>query len=155
MGGSVIYEMWRLPDWVDQPLPCGAPASAMRCTSIERPIADPDKYVVAMVQYCRIAKERTGQPPDIVGVQNEGDQPEAVALGMVRLLRKRLDEAGLASVKIHMADANLAYEGADRARMLRKHPDVWKSIEISRQRTNTTSSPFLGIWTSTAPTCSI
>lgn len=124
MGGSVLYEMWRLPDWVDQPQPAGAPASSDR-------IADPEKYAAAMVHYCRIAKERTGRPPDIVGIQNEADQPEAVVLEMVRVLRKGLDEAGFSSVKIQMADASLIYEGAERARVLRAHPDVWKSIDIA------------------------
>jgi O-glycosyl hydrolase len=124
MGGSVIYEMWRLPDWVDQPRAPGVSVASERK-------ADPEKYARAMVNYCRIAKERTGRPPDIVGVQNEADQPEAVALEMVRVLRKRLDEAGFSSVQIHMADASLIYEGADRARTLRKHPDVWKTIDFA------------------------
>jgi O-glycosyl hydrolase len=124
MGGSVLYEMWRLPDWVDQPRTAGSSPATDR-------IADPEKYAAAMVNYCRIAKERTGRPPDIVGVQNEADQPDAVALEMVRLLRKRLNEAGFSSVKIQMADASLIYEGVDRARTLRAHPDVWKSIDIA------------------------
>lgn len=124
MGGSIIYEMWRLPAWVEQPRPAGAPTAG-------EGIAEPEKYAAAMVHYCRIALERTGRLPDIVGVQNEADQPEAVALEMVKLLRQRLDEAGFSTVKIHMADASFMYEGADRARVLRAHPDIWKSIDYA------------------------
>jgi O-glycosyl hydrolase len=123
MGGNVIYEMWDLPSWAAQHPTDGAPHG--------HAVADPEAWARAMVTYCRIAKERTGRPPEIVGVQNEVEEPPQVALEMVRVLRQRLDEAGFASVKIHMADASFLFLGTQRATALRDHPDVWKSIDYA------------------------
>jgi hypothetical protein len=122
LGGSVIYEMWDLPAWATEPGATGAGKHG---------VANPEAYARAMVTYCRIAKERTGRPPDIVGIQNEVTQPPQVALQMVKVLRQRLDEAGFASVKIHMADAPFMFQGTERARELRQHPDIWKSIDYA------------------------
>lgn len=119
LGGQVIYEMWALPSWAMQPGPDG------------KSEANPEAYARAMVQYCRIAKARTGRPPDIVGVQNEVTEPPQIALEMVRELRKQLDAAGFQSVKIHMADAPFMYQGVERAQALRQHPDIWKSIDYA------------------------
>lgn len=119
LGGQVIYEMWALPTWATQPGPDGHSE------------ANPLAYARAMVHYCQIAKARTGRPPDIVGVQNEVTEPPQIALEMVRELRKQLDEAGFQSVKIHMADAPFMYQGIERARALRQHPEVWKSIDYA------------------------
>lgn len=119
LGGEVIYEMWALPAWATQPGPGGHPE------------ANPKAYARAMVTYCRIAKARTGRPPDIVGVQNEVTEPPEIALEMVRELRRQLDAAGFQSVKIHMADAPFMYQGTERAIALREHPDVWKSIDYA------------------------
>ncbi len=124
MGGSVIYEMWDLPAWATQPQPKGAAPRRHR-------IADPEEYARAMVTYCRIAKERAGRPPAIVGVQNEVDEPEPVATEMVRSLRKHLDEAGFSSVKIHMADAPFTWQGVQRAEALKKQPGVWNDIDFA------------------------
>lgn len=119
LGGDVIYEMWALPAWATQPGLGGHPE------------ANPVAYAHAMVTYCRIAKARTGRPPDIVGVQNEVTEPPKIALAMVRELRKQLDAAGFQSVKIHMADAPFMYQGVQRALALRQHPDIWKSIDYA------------------------
>ena len=121
-GGSVIYEMWDLPPWATQP---------QGSTPRHHGIANPDAYARAMVTYCRIAQQRTGRPPAIVGIQNEVEEPPAVALEMVRVLRQRLDEAGFSSVKIHMADAPFTWQGVRRADELRKHPEIWKSIDYA------------------------
>jgi O-glycosyl hydrolase len=124
IGGSVIYEMWDLPAWATQPQPKGAPPH-------RHGIADPEAYARAMVTYCRIEKERTGRPPAIVGIQNEVDEPEPVFMEMVRLLRKRLDEAGFSSVKIHMADAPYTWQGVQRAEALKRQPEVWNDIDFA------------------------
>lgn len=121
MGGSVIYEMWDLPSW----------ATVKGTVPGHHGVADPDAYARAMVTYCRIAKEKTGKAPEIVGVQNEVEEPLAVALEMVRVLRKRLDEAGFSSVKIHMADAPFTWQGVKRAQQLRADPEVWRSIDYA------------------------
>jgi O-glycosyl hydrolase len=124
IGGSVIYEMWDLPAWATQKQPKD---TAPR----KHGIVNPEAYARAIVTYCRIEKERTGHPPAIVGVQNEVDQPEPVAEEMVRVLRKRLDEAGFSSVKIHMADAPFTWQGVQRAEAFKQHPDVWNDINFA------------------------
>ncbi len=124
MGGSVIYEMWDLPAWATRPQPDGAPPH-------RHGIADPEAYARAMVTYCRIEKERTGRPPAIVGIQNEVDEPEPVAMEMIRVLRKRLDEAGFSSVKIHMADAPYTWQGVQRAEALKRQPGIWNDIDFA------------------------
>lgn len=122
LGGFVTYEMWDLPPWAVVPGPG---------SSGQHGAANPEEYARAVVTYCRIAKERTGRPPAIVGIQNEVTEPPAIALAMVRVLRRRLDEAGFSSVKIQMADAPFLYQGTERALVLREHPAVWKSIDYT------------------------
>lgn len=122
LGGFVQYEMWDLPPWAVTPGP--GPSG-------QHGVANPLAYARAMVTYCRLAKEHTGRPPAIVGVQNEVNEPPQIALAMVRDLRKQLDAAGFTSVKIHMADAPFMFQGTERALALRKHPGVWKSINYA------------------------
>lgn len=122
MGGFVQYEMWDLPSWAVTP---------GRGPSGQHGAANPVVYARAMVTYCRIAKEKTGKPPAIVGVQNEVTEPPQIALEMVTELRKQLDAAGFTSVKIHMADAPFMYQGTQRALALRADADVWKSIDYA------------------------
>ena len=121
MGGSVIYEMWDLPPW----------ATTGETTARHHGVADPEAYARAMVTYCRMAQERTGRPPEMVGVQNEVEEPTAVALDMVRALRRHLDEAGFTKVKIHMADAPFTWQGVKRAEALKKDAEVWRSIDYA------------------------
>jgi len=124
LGGSVIYEMWDLPAWATKPVAKGAPLP-------RHGIADPEAYARAVVNYCRIAKQRTGRPPAIVGIQNEVEEPGPVAIQMVRVLRKRLDQAGFAGVKIHMADAPFTWQGVKRAEALQQDPDAWNAIDYA------------------------
>lgn len=121
MGGSVIYEMWDLPPW----------ATTGATMAGHHGVADPEAYARAMVTYCRMAQERTGRPPEMVGVQNEVEEPTAVALDMVRALRRHLDEAGFTTVKIHMADAPFTWQGVKRAEALKKDAEVWRSIDYA------------------------
>lgn len=124
LGGSVIYEMWDLPAWATE-------AATKGETSRRHAVANPEAYARAMVNYCRIEKERTGKAPAVVGIQNEVEQPAAVAQAMVRVLRRQLDEAGFSSVKIHMADAPFTWQGVARTEELKRNPDVWKSIDYA------------------------
>lgn len=131
MGGFVVYEMWALPSWATEPYHSQGPpiidAWGKRVTSA----ANPEEYARAMVAYCRQAKLRTGSAPAIVGVQNEVEQPPEVFDQMVLTLRRELDRAGFASVKIHMADASFMYMGIDRAKRLQHNPAVWKAIDFT------------------------
>jgi hypothetical protein len=131
LGGEVIYEMWALPQWATRAY-----------TSMGKPIIDawgkpmrtaakPDEYARIVVHYCRLAKERTGAAPAIVGIQNEAEQPPEVFTAMAVTLRHELDNAGFQSVKIHMADASYMYLGVERAQELRKNADGWSAIEYT------------------------
>jgi O-glycosyl hydrolase len=124
MGGSVIYEMWNLPEWATQ-------SYTDSSGKVWPHAAKPDEYARAVVAYCKLAKERTGSPPAIVGIQNEVDEPQEIADQMVKTLRAELDNAGFSSVKIHMADASYLYGGVERAKELQLAPDVWKLIDYA------------------------
>ena len=124
MGGSVIYEMWNLPEW--------ATRSFTDASGKVWPLAaNPEEYARAVVTYCRLAKERTGMPPAIVGIQNEVEEPQEIAVQMIQTLRRELDAAGFSSVKIHMADASRLYLGIGRAEKLRMNPEAWKAIDYA------------------------
>jgi hypothetical protein len=53
IGGSVIHEKWRLPDWVDQP-PAGSSPATDR-------IADPETYVAAKFRPTARTQSRHGR----------------------------------------------------------------------------------------------
>lgn len=124
IGGKVVYEMWALPKWATQEYKDNAGKA-------HDGVANLEEYARAMVTYCRMEKERTGAPPDVVGVQNEVTQPKEIALLMVRTLRRELDKAGFSSVRIHMADAPFLRDGIKRAKELQEDTEVWKSIDYA------------------------
>ncbi|MGB6546811.1 MAG: hypothetical protein WBE97_14425 [Candidatus Acidiferrales bacterium] len=124
LGGSVIYEMWNLPEWATKSFTDSS-------GKVWPHAANPEEYARAVVTYCKLAKERTGAPPEIVGIQNEVDEPQEIAAQMVRTLRNALDAAGFSSVKIHMADASYLYGGVERAKQLQLDPDAWKAIDYA------------------------
>jgi O-glycosyl hydrolase len=82
-----------------------------------------------MVGYCRIAKEKAGAPPEVVGVQNEIVQPAEVWHEMILRLREGLDAAGFRDVKIHMPDNSYLRGGVQTALAIRKSPEAWKRID--------------------------
>ena len=110
LGGKVWFEFWALPPWVGQ---------------------DAEKYAQAMVRYCQVSKERAGAPPDVVGIQNEVDQPAAMYHQMTLSLRRRLDEAGFKSVRIHMSDSSNLAGGIKRAEKFRDSRNAWAAIDYS------------------------
>ncbi|UCC96505.1 MAG: hypothetical protein JSW66_11750 [Phycisphaerales bacterium] len=110
LGGRVWFEFWALPSWVE---------------------ADAETYAEAMVRYCQVSKERVGAPPDIVGIQNEVDQSASTFHRMTLSLRRRLDEAGLQSVRIHMSDSGSLSGGIKRAEKFRASEQTWAAIDYS------------------------
>jgi O-glycosyl hydrolase len=110
LGGKVWFEFWALPPWVD---------------------SDVEKYAEAIVRYCQVSKERAGAPPDIVGIQNEVDQSEPMFHNMTLTLRRRLDEAGFNSVRIHMSDSGSLSGGIKRAEKFHGSEAVWSAIDYS------------------------
>jgi O-glycosyl hydrolase len=131
MGGDVIYEMWALPAWSTQAYtPAGKPLIDAWGKPV-RNVADPDEYARIVVRYCQIAKERTGFPPAIVGIQNEVEEPTDTFTAMAVTLRRELDKAGFQPVKIHMADASYLYLGVDRAHALQKDAAGWAALDYT------------------------
>jgi hypothetical protein len=108
LGGKVWFEFWALPPWVEP---------------------DVNKYAEAMVDYCKVSKQRAGAPPDVVGIQNEKRQSESMWHKMTLTLRQKLDEAGLESVRIHMSDAGRLSGGIERAKAFRSAEQVWATID--------------------------
>jgi len=119
LGGEIWFEFWKLPPW------------AVRTDSQgkSRPIIE--QYVRAMVGYCRTCQERTGAPPDVVGIQNEVHQPTDVWHAMTLALRRGLDEAGFKDVRIHMSDSGTLVDGIRRAEAFRSNEKVWDTIDYS------------------------
>ena len=124
LGGKVIYEMWALPSWAtkDYTDPDGKE---------HKDAANPSAWARAMVTYARIEKERTGRAPDVIGIQNEVQEPKEISFEMVKTLRRELDAAGFKEVKIHMPDASNTAVGTEAANALRSDPDVWSKIDIA------------------------
>jgi O-glycosyl hydrolase len=110
LGGKVWFEFWALPPWVGD---------------------DVEKYAEAMVRYCQVSKERAGAPPDVVGIQNEIKQTASMFHKMTLALRRRLDEAGFESVRIHMSDSTRLAEGIERAQKFLASDEAWAEIDYS------------------------
>ena len=110
LGGKVWFEFWALPPWVKE---------------------DVEKYAEAMVRYCEASRQRVGAPPDVVGIQNEVDQPAEMFHRMTLALRRRLDEAGFKSVRIHMSDSSSLSGGIKRAEKFRASEQAWAAIDYS------------------------
>lgn len=129
MGGGTIYELWALPPWAQQPY--NGPKVVDIWNKSVRQVANPDEYARIVVEYCRKAKAATGEAPLIVGVQNEVEQPPSVFNAMVLAIRRELDKAGFTTTRIHMADAGYMVAGIERAKELRKDPEVWKDVDYT------------------------
>ncbi|MFC1635560.1 hypothetical protein ACFL5Z_12020 [Planctomycetota bacterium] len=110
LGGKVWFEFWALPPWI---------------------AGDAEKYAQAMVRYCQVSKERAGAPPDVVGIQNEVNQSAAMFHKMTLSLRRRLDEAGFNSVRIHMSDSGHLAGGIERAQKFLASKEAWTAIDYS------------------------
>jgi O-glycosyl hydrolase len=124
MGGKVLFEFWGLPlwarrDWTDAQ------------GQLHSGVADVEPYARAIVRYCQVSQERVGAPPDIVGIQNEEEQPPGIWHEMTLRLRAALDKAGLSSVKIHMRDAPRLAGGIQCAQAFRDSEAVWKDIDYA------------------------
>jgi O-glycosyl hydrolase len=131
LGGAVIYEMWALPPWATEAYDAGGKPILDAWNKAVRTAAKPEEYARIMVDYCRRARELTGSAPAILGVQNEVEQPPEVFAAMVTVLRRELDKAGFASVKIHMADASFMDVGTNRVRALERTPEAWAKVDFA------------------------
>jgi hypothetical protein len=119
LGGKVIFEFWELPPWAR------ARDAAGKLT--EAPAIEP--YVNAMVRYCQVSREKAGQAPEIVGIQNEVTQSAEDWKKMAGALREGLDAAGFRATKIHMHNPPTSVGGVAAAKAFREDPAVWKTID--------------------------
>jgi hypothetical protein len=131
MGGMVLYEMWALPSWaIEAYTPEGKPIIDAWGKPVRR-AAKPDVYARIVVEFCKRAKERSGAAPEIIGIQNEVEQPPEVFAAMTMAVRKALDAAGFASTKIQMADAPYAWIAIRRIEDAKKFPEAWRATDYT------------------------
>ena len=125
MGGMDIFEFWQLPHW------------AMKDKT---PLYD--RYAEAMVNYCKQSVAKSGKAPEIVGIQNEVEQPDTVWQQMTLALRAALDKNGFQDIKIHMHNNSYLHAsnvngdiemtgGLRAAKAFTAIPEVWKAIDFS------------------------
>jgi O-glycosyl hydrolase len=131
LGGEVLYEMWALPRWADEAYtPQGKPILDAWGKSV-RTAAKPEVYARIVVDFCKLAKERSGAAPEIVGIQNEVEQAPEIFAAMTLALRKALDAAGFERTKIQMADAPYVWMATGRIRDLKRFADAWKKTDYT------------------------
>ena len=131
LGGEVLYEMWALPRWADEAYtPQGKPILDAWGKPV-RTAAKPEVYARIVVDFCKLAKQRSGAAPEIVGVQNEVEQAPEVFAAMTLALRKALDAAGFEKTKIQMADAPYVWMATGRIRDLKRFADAWKKTDYT------------------------
>lgn len=129
MGGQVIYELWALPRWAQEPY--NGPPLLDAWNKRVRVQARPEEYARLVVAYCRKEQAQTGEPPAIVGIQNEVEEPPAVFRAMVLAMRRALDLAGFQQTRIHMADASFLWQGITRAGDLQQDPAAWHDVDFA------------------------
>lgn len=131
LGGEVLYEMWALPAWAIQAYtPEGKPAIDAWGKPVKR-VANPNVYARIVVEFCKRAKERSGAAPEIVGIQNEVEQPPEIFAAMTTAVRKALDAAGFTSTKIQMADAPYSWIAVQRIQDAKKFPEEWHATDFT------------------------
>lgn len=122
LGGEVWFEMWKLSSWID-PVDGGWHD---RGGDI-----DHAAYAEAMVAYCRASRDRSGAPPEMVGIQNEICQRRDQIPAMIRALRVALDAAGFQSVRIHMANSATIASGPRFIEAHRHDAGAWAMIDYA------------------------
>lgn len=131
LGGMVLYEMWALPSWAIQAY---TPQGKPKIDAWGKPVrkaAKPDVYARIVVDFCKKAKERSGAAPEIIGIENEVEQPPEIFAAMTAAVRKALDAAGFQSTKIQMADAPYMWIAIDRIKDAKNFPDEWRTIDFT------------------------
>lgn len=125
-GGTVIFEFWQFPPWA-------VDTTEKKYGQWNLPTRFPlyQKYVEAVVNYCKTSLKQTGSAPSIVGVQNEITQPDEVWQKMTLSLREGLDKAGFATVKIHMQNATVLQDGINAAKAFSEKKEVWDALDFT------------------------
>jgi O-glycosyl hydrolase len=110
LGGQVWFEFWNTPTWAGK---------------------DSTQYAGLIVNYCQTAKAKAGAPPEIVGIQNERKPEDAEWFKRILTIRRALDAAGFADVKLHMNDASPLKEGLGWAKKISQAGEAWQAIDFS------------------------
>ncbi|WPJ97240.1 hypothetical protein SH580_05905 [Coraliomargarita algicola] len=136
-GGEVWFEYWSFPKWMVHD---GETYIDEKGKERHGPLKV-EAYAESIVNYCRLAQQKAGRPPHIVGIQNENSHPKVTYHAMVATLRQALDDAGFTDVKIHMSDANmlsgdsewgkLYADGVTRAQTFTEKPETWEKIDYA------------------------
>lgn len=126
IGGRVLFEFWELPPWAMD----GSKTRRDSSGRLRPGAAVPDRFVDAVLAYCRASERRSGAPPEIVGIQNEVLQDDPVWTGMVLGLRSALDRAGFTFSRLHMPDAPTLEAGIRSANALRQTAPVWNALDF-------------------------
>jgi O-glycosyl hydrolase len=124
LGGKVLFEFWQLPPWARRDWKDSG-------GKLHRGVADPGPYTRAILEYCRTSRKQAGAPPDVVGIQNERNQPPEVWHEMTLSLRRALDDNGFKNVRIHMSDSGRLAGGIERAKAFRQSPRAWAAIDYA------------------------
>ena len=125
VGGRVMFEFWQLPPWARQSEwkdPAGR---------IHHGVANPEAYTRAVMDYCRVSKQRADSPPDYIGIQNELGQPPEIWDQMTLQLREALDRGGYRNIKLYMPDRPVISRGIQTAKAFQQYPKAWKAIDFS------------------------
>ncbi|HEY2039747.1 MAG TPA: hypothetical protein VGG95_08775 [Edaphobacter sp.] len=131
LGGEVLYEMWALPRWAEEAYtPQGKPILDAWGKTV-RTAAKPEVYARIVVEFCKLAKQRSGAAPEIVGIQNEVEQAPEIFAAMTLALRKALDVAGFEKTKIQLADAPYVWMATGRIRDMKRFADAWKKTDYT------------------------
>ncbi|MCK9640297.1 MAG: hypothetical protein M0R39_10365 [Prolixibacteraceae bacterium] len=125
-GGTVIFEFWQLPPWA-------VDSTEKKYGQWKLPTRFPlyQKYVEAVVNYCKTSLKQTGSAPGIVGIQNEIMQPDEVWQKMTLSLREGLDKAGFGTIKIHSQNASFLLEGITSAKAFSEKKEVWDALDYT------------------------
>jgi len=121
LGGKVVFDFWELPPFARTRDAAGKLTDAPEI----------GEYVKAMVRYCQVSREKIGNAPEIVGIQNEVTQSPDNWRKMALALRQGLDAAGFGSTRIHMHNAPISTGGVAAAKAFREETAVWKTIDYA------------------------
>ena len=113
LGGCVWFEFWLYPD-----------------SSYEDGELNVQTLVGQILDYCRKA-EKNGQPPAVVGIQNERCESEEQLQELVPLLRRRLDENGFGKVKLATCNASYLKEGLTFLDRFQSSDQVWERMDYT------------------------
>ena len=113
LGGCVWFEFWLYPD-----------------SSYEERELNVQTLVSQILDYCR-QSEKAGQPPSVVGIQNERCESAETLEKLVPLLRRSLDENGFEQVKLSTCNASFLKEGLTYLERFQHSRQVWESMDYT------------------------